>query len=152
MGIAQWHLALFPQEAGDSWSRNIECTSLFSPVLSAGFWHRDMKKADPIFAAIEQHDRAWAIYMAMTDDRAAAMAANAWRQAAWRLVAIEPATIEGVAALAKIARLQRPDGASRFEGLADRNAKREWMQAAFRSIARALDRIAKSQPADAAAD
>jgi hypothetical protein len=86
------------------------------------------------------------MYMAMTNDRAAATAADAWRQTAWRLVEVEPTTIEGVAALARIARLRWQHGEP-FEGLADRKGKRLWIDQAFQSIERALHKIAMTRPA-----
>lgn len=105
---------------------------------------RSMPK-DPIFPAIRDFERAWDAYLATTDHDALDAAGEAWQRAAWRLVEIEPTTLDGVLALLHVAQLRWPtDGEPVFEGIThpdDPDGNRNWTQEALALIDKALTSV-----------
>ena len=101
---------------------------------------------DPILPAIRDFERAWDAYLATTGGPDALDAAGeSWHRAAWRLVEIEPTTLDGVLALLHVAQLRWPtDGEPVFEGITypdDPDSNRNWTQEALAVIDKALTSI-----------
>jgi hypothetical protein len=100
---------------------------------------------DAILPAIWDFKRAWDAYLATTDHDALDAAGEAWQRAAWRLVEIEPTTLDGVLALLHMAQLRWPtDGEPVFEGIThpdDPESDRNWTQEALAVIDKALSNL-----------
>jgi hypothetical protein len=100
---------------------------------------------DPIIAAIREFEGTWTAYLATIDKDTLDAAGEAWHRAAWRLVEIEPTTLEGVLALLHVAQLRWPtDDEPVFEAIThpdDPESNRNWTQEALAVIDKALTKL-----------
>lgn len=104
---------------------------------------------DPIIPAVRDFERAWEAYLATTGQDALDAAGEAWQRAAWRLVEIDPTTLDGVLALLHVAQLRWPtDGEPIFEGIThpdDPDSNRNWTQEALALIDKALRKLSEDR-------